>query len=136
LLVCTAAVQAEITHIPKAPHPPKLDEFVAGGEVPGFLRVTDFRQNRPADGKLPPAWLAWDEQNFYAAFPCREERGKVGARFSRREEIFSDDQVALYLDTFHDRQRTFSFYANSGVPTATMKPRFWATSTASTNHRV
>jgi hypothetical protein len=116
LLFCAAALPAETTHIPKAPHPPKLDEFLAAGEVPGFLRVTDFRQNRPADGKpatrQTTAWLAWDQQNFYAAFLCREEPGKVRARFSRREDIFSDDQVALYLDTFHDRQRTFSFYAN------------------------
>ena len=31
---------------------------------------------------------------------------------ARREDIFSDDEVALYLDTFHDKQHVFSFFVN------------------------
>jgi hypothetical protein len=36
------------------------------------------------------------------AFLCKEEPAKVRARMARREDIFSDDELALYLDTFHD----------------------------------
>ncbi|HYA16035.1 MAG TPA: DUF5916 domain-containing protein [Bryobacteraceae bacterium] len=57
-------------------------------------------------------WIAWDDNNFYAAFLCKAEPGLTRARMARREDIFSDDEVALYLDTFHDRQHVFSFYVN------------------------
>ena len=51
-------------------------------------------------------------QSFYAAFLCKEQPGKVRARLSQREDIYSDDEVALYLDTFHDKRHAFSFYVN------------------------
>ncbi len=95
---------------------PKLDDFLAGGEVQGFARITDFRQNRPADGKPASretiAWLAYDDENFYAAFLCKEEPGKIRARMAKREDIWSDDEVGLYLDTFHDKRHAFAFYVN------------------------
>lgn len=116
LLLLPTALLAENIHVGKIAQPPKLDDFLSGGEVPGFLRITDFRQNKPADGKPASretiAWIAWDEQTFYAAFLCKEQPGKTRARMARREDIFSDDEVALYLDTFHDKQHVFSFYAN------------------------
>ena len=78
--------------------------------------MTDFRQNKPDDGKPVSretiAWIAYDDQNFYAAFLCKEGPGKVRARMAKREDIFSDDEVALYLDTFHDKRHAFSFYVN------------------------
>jgi hypothetical protein len=92
---------------------PKLDDFPGGGAAPGFVRITDFRQNKPDDGKPASretiASIAYDDQNFCASFLCIEKQGKIGARLSKGEDIFSDDEVSLYPDTFHDKRHALSF---------------------------
>ena len=40
------------------------------------------------------------------------EPSRLRARMARRESIFSDDFVAVILDTFHDRQRAYMFFSN------------------------
>jgi len=111
-----SAPQDKSIHLQHVSQPPRIADFAFGRDVPGYVRITDFRQNYPSDGKPvsreTSAWLAWDDQNLYAVFLCREDKGKVRARLARREDINSDDQVGIYLDTFHDRQRVFSFYVN------------------------
>ncbi len=103
-------------HIQRVLQPPRIEQFLSGGDVPGFARVDDFRQNHPADGKpvsrSTTAWLAYDDQNLYAVFVCTEDAGKVRARLSKRDDIFSDDVVAVYLDAFRDRRRVLGFYVN------------------------
>jgi hypothetical protein len=42
-------------------------------------------------------------------FVCFDDPKKVRARMSIREDIYDDDQVAVMLDTFHDRRRAFEF---------------------------
>jgi hypothetical protein len=115
-LTLAGAAQCQSIRVQRVTQPPSLADFLSGGVVPGFTRITDFRQNKPDDGKPASretiAWIAYDDQNFYAAFLCREQPGKVRARMSKREDIFSDDEVALYLDTFRDKRHAFSFYAN------------------------
>src|SRR5580700_4094108 len=110
------APQDKSIHLQHVSQPARLADFAFGRDVPGYVRITDFRQNYPSDGKPvsreTSAWLAWDDQNLFAVFLCREDKGKVRARLARREDINSDDQVGIYLDTFHDRQRVFSFYVN------------------------
>lgn len=108
--------QEKSIHLRRVTHPPRIEDFAFGADVPGYVRVTDFRQYQPANGKPvsreTSAWVAYDNRNLYAVFLCREDRDHVLARLARREDIFSDDEVALYLDTFHDRQRVFGFYVN------------------------
>jgi hypothetical protein len=110
------APQDRSIHLQHVSQPPRIADFAFGRDVPGYVRITDFRQNYPSDGKPvsreTSAWIAWGDRNLYAVFLCREDQGRVRARLSRREDIESDDQVGIYLDTFHDQQRVFSFYVN------------------------
>ena len=116
-LLLAAAAPCQSIRVQKVAQPPRLDDFLSGRDVPGFARISDFRQNKPDDGKPASretiAWIAYDDQNFYAIFLCKEQPGKVRARMAKREDIFSDDTVALYLDTFHDKRHAFSFYVNA-----------------------
>ena len=51
-----------------------------------------------------------------AAFVCRDEPSEVRTHLVPREAIADDDQVALYLDTFHDGRHAYVFASNpSGV---------------------
>ena len=96
--------------------PPKLEDYVSG-ERPGGVRVTTFLQRDPGDLVAPSesteAYLSYDDVHFYAVFVCRTaDRSRIRARIARREQMFSDDNVALYLDTFNDQQRAYMFFSS------------------------
>jgi hypothetical protein len=40
------------------------------------------------------------------------DSSKIRARVSRRDDIFNDDYVSIFLDTFNDRRKAYSFYFN------------------------
>ncbi|HWQ03466.1 MAG TPA: DUF5916 domain-containing protein, partial [Candidatus Nitrosotenuis sp.] len=106
--------------IPRTHQPLKIDDFLsspaaADGHLP-LLRVRNFRQREPGDGapvsRETEAFLAYDQRNLYVVFVCRDEPAGVRAHLAKREDIFEDDYVAIYLDTFHDRRRAYFFAAN------------------------
>jgi Domain of unknown function (DUF5916) len=112
-----AAPPAAAPHlqIPRATTPPRLDDYLGTAPGPG-VAVSAFLQRDPKD--LEPAtqrttaYLSYDNTNLYVAFVCDvANHAELRARMSRREAIFSDDFVAVHLDTFHDRQRAYEFLA-------------------------
>jgi hypothetical protein len=116
-----APASNRLIDIPRVERAPTLDEFLdmdPGPEWTGKLAAVDgFVQRTPRDGDPPSqrtvAYLGYDQQNFYAVFVCFDtEPGKVRARMSRREDVFSDDNVQVLLDTFHDQRRAYSFIVN------------------------
>ena len=78
-----------------------------------MAKVTGFVQRNPHDGEKvseeTEAYLGYDQKNLYLVFVCFDDPKKVRARMSIREDIYDDDQVAVMLDTFHDRRRAFEF---------------------------
>lgn len=82
-----------------------------------MLMFNKFLQREPQDGapvsQKTEVYLGYNDKNFYAIFLAFDaEPGKIRARMSRRELIDDDDQVGLYLDTFHDQRHAYAFYAN------------------------
>jgi hypothetical protein len=128
----TGAQAAEATlSIPRVARPPELRDFVGDSRVaegvtlggfPGSdalgaaVQVTEFRQREPGDGvavsQSTTAYLGYDHENLYVVFVCRDDPAKVRANITRREDIDNDDQVVVYLDTFHDRKRAYMFMIN------------------------
>jgi hypothetical protein len=102
--------------IPRVSGRPKIEDFINKKEREAEIRVSDFRQYVPGDGapasRETTAYLSYDEENLYIIFECKEEPQSIRARMSKREDIFSDDQVSVFLDTFHDRQRGYMFGVN------------------------
>jgi hypothetical protein len=110
------ANQVKTVHLVRVTSPPKLEDFI-GGHIPaGQARIDDFRQNAPSDGakatRETVAYLSYDDSHLYAIFLCKEEKSKLRARMANRDDIQSDDEVALYLDTFRDHQHVLDFYVN------------------------
>ncbi|MGH7538870.1 MAG: DUF5916 domain-containing protein [Gemmatimonadales bacterium] len=93
-----------------------LDGSPRGDTFGGAVRVTEFRQRKPADGvpvsQPTTAYLSYDAANLYVVFVCQDDPAKVRANIARRESIGGDDEVLLYLDTFHDHKRAYLFAAN------------------------
>jgi uncharacterized protein DUF5916 len=95
---------------------PRLGDFIAGQVPEGYLRIDTFLQREPGDG-LPAtrgttAYLAYDDNNLYAIFLCREDAQTIRAHMSRREDLSGDDLVSVTLDTFHDGRRAYEFFSN------------------------
>jgi hypothetical protein len=58
-------------------------------------------------------WITYDVNNFYVAFRAHDpEPEKIRARYSDRDNAFSDDRVGIVLDTFNDERRAFEFFVN------------------------
>ncbi|PYR25432.1 MAG: hypothetical protein DMF92_20560, partial [Acidobacteria bacterium] len=55
---------------------------------------------------------SYDAQTFYVMVVCKDNPAEVRARIARREEIDTDDFVAVYLDTFLDRTHAYMFAVN------------------------
>ncbi|MBZ5721733.1 MAG: carbohydrate binding family 9 domain-containing protein [Acidobacteriia bacterium] len=106
--------------IPRLARAPALEEFLSmhpEGEVAtAMAKVSGFVQRDPHGGQPASqpteAYLGYDQKNLYVVFVCFDDPGKVRARMSRREDIFSDDNVEIMLDTFHDRRRAYAFQTN------------------------
>jgi hypothetical protein len=107
---------APTVSIPRATHPPKLDDYLNGGAQPFGLKITEFRQRDPGDGvpvsEPTTAYLSYDDENFYVVFVCKDEPGVARGHLSKREAFGGDDIVGILLDTFHDRQRAYEFFVN------------------------
>jgi len=102
--------------VPRVSRAPRLADFITATPREAEARIDDFRQREPGDGvpvtQPTSAFLSYDSQNLYVAFVCKDARDAIRGRMSKREDIQSDDQVAVYLDTFHDRRHAYLFAVN------------------------
>ncbi len=79
-------------------------------------RLTEFTSYNPVDGR--PAqdetevkiWYGTDA--IYVGIRAYAPPGTVRATLAERDRITNDDWVALHLDTFNDRRRSFVFAVN------------------------
>ena len=105
-----------LAKIPRVTRAPKLEDFLEHRPRQAELKVTDFRQYIPGDGipasEPTTAYLSYDDRNLYIVFVCHDVPGQVRAHLSPREILDQDDGVAVYLDTFLDRQRAYFFFSN------------------------
>ena len=79
--------------------------------------VTDFLKYTPTEGGPPPGVtevrFLQDDRNLYVGIRVADAPYRVRARMSARERINADDQVGIYLDTFHDGRSGYIFYLNA-----------------------
>jgi hypothetical protein len=105
-----------VLRIPRAERPPILEEYIGGVPEHHGVVITDFRQNKPGDGvpvSLPTtAYVSYDDDNLYVVFVCKDDPKLVRARIARREDIFGDEGVQFFVDSFNDNQRAFVFATN------------------------
>jgi uncharacterized protein DUF5916 len=107
--------------IPRLKAAPRLADFEgmepASALARQMLKVDQFTQKEPRDGapssQPTEAYLGYTDKNFYAVFLAFDkEPKKIRARMLRRELIDDDDQVGVWLDTFHDHRHAYMFYSN------------------------
>jgi hypothetical protein len=123
--IANRGLRPETAHvrIPKIERAPKLEDFLdmrPPAEWEGRLaRVEGFIQRAPDDGnaatRQTEVYLGYDERSLYVIFVAHDSQPrKIRARLDKREAITLDeDQVGIYIDTFHDLRRAYQFECNA-----------------------
>jgi len=100
----------------RAGEPPDIDGVVEDDEWAGAARATVFVQFEPRRGepatKRTEAFVFYDAGHLYVAFRCWDDEPLTARRTQRDGSLFSDDSVAILIDTFHDRQTAYYFVTN------------------------
>lgn len=71
----------------------------------------DFYQTFPGDNIAPSkpteVLMMYDEKHLYVAFKCWDERDKIRATLAKRDNVFGEDNVRMWLDTYNDQRRAY-----------------------------
>ena len=104
--------------IPRLSNAPKIDGVL---DNPLWekeaLKIEDFLQLSPKERGVPSektvAYLGFDEKNLYIAFRCYDsEARKLRASVTSRDNSIDDDWILVFIDTFNEKRRAFTFMAN------------------------
>ncbi len=81
------------------------------------LRMSLDYEVRPGENIAPPVetevLIFYSKTHLYVAFIAYDpDPSAIRARISERDHAFSDDWVAIILDTFNDERRTYNFFCN------------------------
>lgn len=76
----------------------------------------DFYQTSPGDNIAPSkpteVLMMYDEKHLYVAFKCWDEKDKIRATLAKRDNVFGEDNVRMWLDTYNDQRRAYVFGFN------------------------
>src|SRR5215218_5155955 len=102
--------------IPKFDTPPTIDGKLDEEVWQKAAVLKDFYQIQPGDN-VPPSkpttvLLGFDPKFLYIAFRATDERDKIRATVAKRDNIFNDDYVGFFLDTFNDKRKAFEVFFN------------------------
>lgn len=76
----------------------------------------DFFQTSPGDNVAPSkpteVYMGYDAEHLYVAFYCWDEPDKIRATVAKRDNVFGEDNVRMWLDTYNDQRRAYVFGFN------------------------
>ena len=97
--------------IPRFEHPPAIDGKLDDEVWKTAAVFKDFYQINPGDNIAPSkpteVMIGYDAKTLYLAFHCYDEPDKVRATVAKRDNVFDEDNVRVYLDTFNDQRRAY-----------------------------
>ena len=103
--------KARAVTIPKAAAVPVIDGKVDEAAWKAAAVFKDFYQTGPGYNTAPSrpteVYMMYDEKNLYIAFKCWDERDKVRATVAKRDDVFGEDNVRMWLDTYNDQRRAY-----------------------------
>ena len=98
-------------NIPKTATAPLIDGHVDEEAWKQAAVFKDFYQTGPgyntAPSKPTEAYVMYDEHNLYIAFKCWDEKDKIRATVAKRDNVFGEDNVRVWLDTYNDQRRAY-----------------------------
>ena len=102
--------------VPKFEKAPVIDGKLDDPVWQGAAVLKDFYQIDPGDNVAPSkpteVLIGYDAKHFYVAFRAFDEPDKIRATVAKRDNIFQDDYVGFFLDTFNDKRKAFEMFFN------------------------
>jgi hypothetical protein len=102
--------------IPKFNTPPVIDGKLDEAVWQNAAVFKDFYQTDPGDNTAPSkpteVFVGYDPKFLYIAFRAFDEPDKIRSTVAKRDNIFQDDFVGFFLDTFNDKRKAFEVFFN------------------------
>jgi hypothetical protein len=98
-------------NIPKIESPITIDGKIDEESWKSAAVFKDFYQTYPGNNTAPSkpteAYMMYDEKHLYIAFRCWDEKDKIRATVAKRDDVFGEDNVRVWLDTYNDQRRAY-----------------------------
>jgi Domain of unknown function (DUF5916)/Carbohydrate family 9 binding domain-like len=108
--------KAQPVRIPRFESAPVIDGKLDDAVWKSAAVFKNFYQIQPGDNIAPSKptemLMGYDSHTLYIAWHCYDEPDKVRSTVAKRDQIFNDDYVGFYLDTFNDRRKAFIMFFN------------------------
>jgi hypothetical protein len=108
--------KAGAVSIPFFEKSPVIDGRLGDEAWKSAVVLRDFYQIQPGDNAPPleptEVLLGYDAKFLYVAFRAQDGPGKVRAHVAKRDAIFDDDYVGMFLDTFNDKRKAYALFFN------------------------
>ena len=105
------AEKAKAVGIPEISTPIIIDGHVDEDAWKTAAVFKDFYQTSPGYNTEPSkpteVYMMYDEHNLYVAFKCWDDQGKVRASVAKRDNVYNEDNVRMWLDTYNDQRRAY-----------------------------
>jgi hypothetical protein len=102
--------------VPRFDKPPAIDGKLDDEVWKRAAVFKDFYQVQPGDNtpasKPSEAYVGYDSRFLYLAFKAYDDPSQVRARVAKRDGIFDDDYIGVYLDTYNDKRKAIEFFFN------------------------
>src|SRR5579885_2838287 len=103
--------KAQPVTVPRFDAPPVIDGKLDDAVWKKAAVFKDFYQTNPGDNVAPTApteaYIGYDSKFLYLGFHCYDDPSKVRATVAKRDNVFGEDNVRVYLDTFNDQRRAY-----------------------------
>ncbi len=114
----TFASTEKALEVPKLSQSPKIDGVLDNPlweqealKIENFLQLAPKEKGEPTEKTI--AYIGYDQKSIYFAFRCYEsDPKKIRATITNRDNIIDDDWIVVFLDTFNEKRRAFSFIIN------------------------
>ncbi|HVG38586.1 MAG TPA: sugar-binding protein [Pyrinomonadaceae bacterium] len=122
-LVLPGTVVNEPAPAPAAPvqimrfaQPPIIDGNLTDEVWQSASTLKISTQIQPGDNiaasKATELKIGYDEKHLYFGFHAYDEPAKIRASLRKRDDIWEDDNVGMFVDTFNDRRQAYAFFFN------------------------
>lgn len=103
--------KANPVNVPRFEKPPVIDGKLDDETWKHAAVFKDFYQTNPGDNIAPSkpteVMMGYDAKKLYLAFHAYDEPDKIRATIAKRDEIFGEDNVRVFLDTFNDKRKAY-----------------------------
>ena len=103
--------KAKPLRIPRLDKPPVIDGKLNDEVWKQAVVLKDFYQTNPGDNIEPSkpteVFIGYDSRFLYIGVHAFDDPSKVRASVARRDNVFGEDNIRVFLDTFNDQRKAY-----------------------------